>query len=448
MAFPDDYRRVQFAGGIKTDVDVHIGLPGQVIVDKTDWNLRLLDGVTQGGHKIQMEKDLPKSTQLAALIGSSMQIARGTDANPADADQSDKTARLWKAGSLKAFFSKFLAITLNEQNTDYGVALLDGALRSNLRINVPQIADLNTATTTGWARFDPAAVLNKPADYPQDAPAQGLIMTIAQTTNELYQLVYIRDGTQRVWGRHRNAGEWANWGLVAGITQADLDKYLKLTGGNMTGGFTQEKDVAGPWAGIRMRNKGSANTSHALMQFAAKNRDFDSAAHVEFGQFASGNGYITAAGHQFDFRTDGAFTIDGKGTMDSAGNVYFADAMAAKFGVNLEKALLGFESTPQAWALASSLVLSHGLPYTPKHLFIILVCKSAISGYLVGDRVTVAANAFRDENYYGEGYSASADATSVRIHFANNFIGLVTKGGGAAGGAYPANWDVIVVARP
>lgn len=130
----------------------------------------------------------------------------------------------------------------------------------------------------------------------------------------------------------------------------------------------------------------------------------------------------------------------------SNGDIKFTGAMA-NYGPGLRSVLEGYTSAQQAWTLGGSLVVAHGLGIIPKTVFLILVCKSAISGYSVGDRIIVAASAARDENYYNEGYSAQVDATNVRISFASNFIGIVQKGGGAAGGAYPANFDVIVVAR-
>lgn len=227
MAFPDDYKRVKMAGGVATDVNVHLGVPAQIIIDKSNWNIRLLDGVTPGGHKVVMEKDLVNSLQNPALEGNSLFIALGTDSGPGVADS---RARLWKSSWLNHFFQKFIAITMNGSNTDFTVELLDSALRANLRTVVPQITNLNSGTTTGFWRFQPSSALNLPADFPVGSAAHGFLFVMAQSTNELYQIVYSRDGTNRAWVRERVAGAFTPWTITSGLTQTDLDGYLKLNG--------------------------------------------------------------------------------------------------------------------------------------------------------------------------------------------------------------------------
>lgn len=234
MAFPDDYKRVKMAGGTATDVDVHLGIPGQIIIDKTNWNIRLLDGVSPGGFKVVMEKDLVTNLQDPAFEGESLYIALGTDSG---VGLPDSRARLWKASKLKAFFQKFLTITPNGGNTDFTVELLDSAMRANLRTLVPQITNLDLGTTTGFWRFQPSSALNLPADYPTTTAAHGFLLVMSQSTNELLQLAYVRDGTNRVWARQRVAGAFSAWGLASGITQSDLNGYLKINGTDQMGGI-------------------------------------------------------------------------------------------------------------------------------------------------------------------------------------------------------------------
>ncbi len=175
-----------------------------------------------------------------------------------------------------------------------------------------------------------------------------------------------------------------------------------------------------------------------------------------FNTWNSANAYFGWDGGRYVFGPAGGLVaygylqVDGPGQsakFGPSGDIDFSGFMNTEFGPYLSTRLRGYVSAQQAWTLGGSLVVAHSLGRIPNQVWLILVCKSAVSGYAVGDRIIVAASAARDENYYNEGYSAQVDATNVRISFASNFIGIVQKGGGAAGGAYPANFDVIVVAR-
>jgi hypothetical protein len=232
MSFPDDYRRVQMAGGIAADVDVHVGLPAQLIVDKTDWNLRLMDGVTEGGHKILMEKDLETAIQDSTLEGEALYIAIGSDSG---VGQADAKARIWRSSKLKEYFDKFVDVTLTSDNTNFTVALKDAALRTGIRIAAPQVTDLNTAVNSGWYRFNPSSTLNMPSDMSTSGTAQQFLLVLSQASNNLAQLVISKDGSGKIWNRGRSDGEWTPWILATGVTQIDLDKKLSLAGGTMTG---------------------------------------------------------------------------------------------------------------------------------------------------------------------------------------------------------------------
>ncbi|WP_427928617.1 hypothetical protein [Agrobacterium cavarae] len=171
-----------------------------------------------------------------------------------------------------------------------------------------------------------------------------------------------------------------------------------------------------------------------------------------------GNAYFGWDGTRYAFGPAGPVALSSYVQVDdvgglsaqyyATGDIKFSGYMATDLGGYLSTVLKGYTSAQQTWTIGGSLVVAHGLGRIPNQVWLILVCKSPISGYAVGDRVIVAPSAARDENYYSENYTAQVDATNVRIHFANNWIGLVQKGGGATGGGgLPANFDVIVVAR-
>ncbi|WP_333631536.1 hypothetical protein [Agrobacterium cavarae] len=121
-------------------------------------------------------------------------------------------------------------------------------------------------------------------------------------------------------------------------------------------------------------------------------------------------------------------------------------------GVNAKPAATGqspvFVSTQQTFTAGASLVLSHGLGSQPTEVFLEFVCKSATSGYAVGDRVLMpSSTAGHDENYTNTGFSVSADATNIRVHFATNGIPLTNKGGGPVFFVGGTQFDVIVRGR-
>lgn len=160
----------------------------------------------------------------------------------------------------------------------------------------------------------------------------------------------------------------------------------------------------------------------------------------------------------YDFRTGtwdvkGAFKVNGNvvphggfkaSTIDVANGVnnMFPDAAVVKAVID------GWSSAQQTWTLGGSLVVAHGLPYIPKNVILIFVCKAALGGYAVGDRILFSGStAMRDENYAESGYSIVADASNIRIPFSNAGVHYVNKSGGGVGRFGPANFDVIVVAR-
>lgn len=231
------------------------------------------------------------------------------------------------------------------------------------------------------------------------------------------------------------------------VTKGQLDavsdtanKKLDKAGGILTGDVPFGPGTGGKYSIIR------ANGDVAL------NRG-DGTGYITY---STGNAYFGWDGGRYAFGPAGGVAVygylqvDGPGLsskLGPSGDIDFSGFMLNEFGPYLSTRLRGYVSAQQTWTLGGSLVVAHGLGRIPNQVWLILVCKSAVSGYSVGDRIIVAASAARDENYYNEGYSAQVDATNVRISFASNFIGIVQKGGGSAGGAYPSGFDLIVVAR-
>lgn len=232
MAFPEDYRRVQMAGGIEADVAVQVGLPRQILVDVTNLNLRLMDGVTQGGHVVQMEKDLDENVQLIPNFEGEVEyVETGTD-TPGEADQ---RKRLWKASKLRNLFLKLADITLVDST--YVWAIKNSVLPSRIRTNASLILDPNTATMSGWSRIAPGSA-NMPADAPSAGTVHLMLEVISQSESDLIQLLYARDGTGRIWMRPRADGIWGAWVLATGLTSVDLDTRLAKAGDSMTGKLT------------------------------------------------------------------------------------------------------------------------------------------------------------------------------------------------------------------
>lgn len=229
MAFPDDYKRVQFSGGVAADVQAHLGLPRQVIIDTTNLNLRLMDGTTAGGHTVQMVKDLDANIQgLNNMEGEVEYVETGTD-TPGQADQK---RRLWKASKLRNLFLKIADITLVEST--YIWSIKNTVLPTRIRTNATLVNDPNTATMTGWTRVAPGSV-NLPADAPSAGSLNLMMETVSQSESDLVQILYSRTGDGKIWMRSRSEGNWADWALATGLTSVDLNTRVAKAGDSMTG---------------------------------------------------------------------------------------------------------------------------------------------------------------------------------------------------------------------
>ena len=277
MAFPDDYKRVQIAGGVETDVASQVGLPRQLLIDTTKLNIRLMDGVTPGGHTVQMVKDLDANIQgLNDMEGEVAYVETGTD-TPGGAD---KKRRLWKASKIRELFLKIADITLTDST--YVWSIKNSVLPSRIRTNASLISDPNAATMSGWYRTLPG-ITNMPADAPSAGTLNLMLEVISQGESDLLQILYSRDSSGKIWVRSRSEGVWADWILATGLTSVDLNTRLAKAGDSMTGKLTLAAstntraalnllagdDVAAPadgdiWrnaaTGLRMRKGGTTRT--------------------------------------------------------------------------------------------------------------------------------------------------------------------------------------------
>ena len=232
MSFPDDYKRVQIGGGVATDVASQLGLPRQLLADTTNLNIRLMDGVTAGGHAVQMVKDLDGNIQgLNNMEGEVEFVEMGTD-TPGSADQK---RRLWKASKLRLLFLKLADITLVDST--YIWTIKNSVLPARIRTNATLVTDPNSATMTGWNRVLPGSV-NLPDDAPSAGSVNLMLEVISQGESDLVQILYSRDGSGKIWIRSRSEGIWAAWILSTGLTSVDLNTRLAKAGDSMTGKLT------------------------------------------------------------------------------------------------------------------------------------------------------------------------------------------------------------------
>lgn len=109
---------------------------------------------------------------------------------------------------------------------------------------------------------------------------------------------------------------------------------------------------------------------------------------------------------------------------------------------------LSYTSPQQTIAVASQLVLAHGMGTIPLLIQCRLICLSAEAGYSVGDQVIVDNN--QNEPANNRGLSVVLDATNITIRFGNGSTSksfdLIDKTTGASAAITDANWKFIVMA--
>lgn len=227
MAFPDDYRRWQVAGGNAAIVDSHIGLLRQLLVDTTALNIRLMDGVTPGGHSVVMTKDLAESIQSVGSVGEVAYVENQGENDP----QNPK--RLWRSSVMRSLFEK-----LADMTDPVNWLVKDGALPKNLRASAELITNLDNAVVSGWYRFVPNGTAGLPGDLPAASTDQYMMLVIRQSSAELTQMIIGRSADGKIWTRSRVAGDFQEWTLATGVTSADLLNYVARAGSTMTGKLT------------------------------------------------------------------------------------------------------------------------------------------------------------------------------------------------------------------
>lgn len=416
MAFPDDYRRVQMAGGVAADVAVHTGLPRQIIVDSEGWQVHIMDGVTEGGRKVQMQHDLPNVLQGLPIEGEAIYVALGTDGGPGNPDVN---SRLWKSSKLKALFDKFATFAMNGSNTDFTMSIRDEALRGNLRTSSQLITDLNNGTQTGWYRFIPSATLNMPADMSTAGANQAMMQTIAQAVNNLTQVVFARDGSGKIWVRTRTDGEWpAVWTLATGVTTGDLAAYLKRSGVDaMTGKHKLVASTALQGASLNLP-QGVAPTDPA---------DGD--------VWGSGGQLLTRiAGTTRALLDSGLFASDAE---------YRAGAATGKL---VSPSNIGYWSSANLSPAPSQVGnIAHTLGVVPRRIALTLTCKIPNNNYAAGDKIEVVPTWFAIDT---RNFGINVWKTDVAIGYQITPQGFLLHQKGAVTGFTPtaAQWDLLIEA--
>lgn len=222
MAFPSDYKRVQHAGGVTADVSSHVGLPRQILVDTSKQKLYLMDGSLAGGRGVFMDSEFANAF-LASPQGTQAFVENGTDGA---GDQ----PRLWKSSVMKAIFDKVI-----DTSTPAAWLIKDSAMPDTMRDSAKVISDLNLAVETGHYRCDPSATSNLPGVVPTGTSVNLMMIVVAQSSTELMQMLWIRDGSGRRWVRQCVAGVFGSWIIDTGLTSVDIAGKLDKTGGVMSG---------------------------------------------------------------------------------------------------------------------------------------------------------------------------------------------------------------------
>lgn len=223
MAFPDDYKRVQQPGGAAGIVGPTLFLARQIAVNTDDWTILLGDGATNGGYRVLMEAHFNSFMQSNAPFGTKAYIEAGTDG------LTPEQGRLWKASELTSTFAKIADIT-----TPSAWFIKDAAMPDVLRAYSKSLADANNAIISGFYRFDPATAANMPAGIPSTGPWHMMAVNAMSAQNTL-QVLYLRDGSGKIFTRSQTDGVWQAWIQATGVTVADLNTKVSKAGDTMTG---------------------------------------------------------------------------------------------------------------------------------------------------------------------------------------------------------------------
>lgn len=224
MAFPDDYRRVQQAGGTQAQVESTAGLPRQILIDMENLSPRLMDGVNDGGHKFLMHHEFDSKLQTGP---------EGEVDYIKDQVTNDPTniKRFWRSSKLRLLFQMIADMT-DVNNW----VVKNEAMPAGFRASAILVSDMNTALVDGFYRFVPDGALNIPAGLA--GTDQYMMMVIRQSSSELTQIVYSRATDGKIWIRSRVGGVFQAWTLATGVTAADLLLKVDKAGDTMTGKLT------------------------------------------------------------------------------------------------------------------------------------------------------------------------------------------------------------------
>lgn len=425
MSFPDDYKRVQQAGGTKAQVDSTAGLPRQLLVDETNQKLLLMNGSVPGGFPVVMEKDVAAVLQSHnEIIGDALMIAKGTDG--AAAGDPDTTARLWKSGELLRFFSKIVDVTLNGGQTDWTVAINNAALRDALKASAILVANLDSAPYSGWSRCDPATALNIPADESMGAGNTAFVLTIANSINTQYQLYFSPKTLGKIYCRVKTAGVWGGWTLATGVTSGDLANYLLKAGDTMTG---------------------KLNLVASALGFASLKLPIG----VVPATLVEGDIWRDPVSRNIRLHKQISGVDTSIDVLDSGMIATLADIEAGTAGKIVDAAGLrkfSYKSAELPIVTTSITTLTHGLAKSPSNVMAYLVCKTAEHGFAVGTKVLIGNFACYDGTSnisYGAQLSLPNE-TQIDISFGNKVTYTSNRAGTGMYYITAANWRFVVEA--
>lgn len=282
MSYPSDYKRVQMAGGTTGLVDANSGLARQIQIDTTKWEMRLMDGVTPGGFPVVMKKDIAAFGNAADgnifSFGTQAEIEVGDNGLPASAAQN-----VWSPLALLNTFKKFM-----DTSAAGSWFVKDVGMPTTLRDVALSIGDLNAITRSGHYRVDPSSCLNLPAAVPTGTNTNLMCLVMAQSVDNIIEILYIRDNTSRFWTRVKLDTVWQAWILGSGVTAADLLLKLSLDGSlPMTGDLNMN--------GFGIKNVG-------LLNLADPANDFNYIINGNFDYWQRSAGPISTPGYVADDR--------------------------------------------------------------------------------------------------------------------------------------------------
>lgn len=226
MAFPDDYRRVQQAGGTQAQVESIAGLPRQILMDMTNLSPRLMDGILQGGYPFAMHHEIPELLQGAAGLEGEVDYVKDQVTN-----DPDNPKRFWRSSKLRQLF-QMLADMTDINNW----IVKDSAMPAGFRASAILISDMDAALVDGFYRFVPNTASNIPPGLA--GTDQCMAAVIRQSSSELTQVVFSRAADGKMWIRSRVGGVFQAWTLATGVTAADLLLKVNKAGDTMTGKLT------------------------------------------------------------------------------------------------------------------------------------------------------------------------------------------------------------------